>query len=91
MHYANYSNIHIESSSYRKTRKSSKRNYRCFLEKHGLAGNTEMTSNVTAQLHVKPKNQTFSAREPIQCAWVQAKSPSFALADRDEQKTSLQK
>ncbi|WP_298760616.1 hypothetical protein [uncultured Psychroserpens sp.] len=58
-----------------------------FLEKHGLEGNTVMTPNVTAQLHVQPKNETFSGGEPIEGAWVEIKSPSFALADREVQKT----
>jgi phenylpyruvate tautomerase PptA (4-oxalocrotonate tautomerase family) len=57
-----------------------------FLEHHGLKGNTVMTPNVTAQLHVQPKNETFSAGEPIEGAWVEIKSPSFALADREIQK-----
>ncbi|WP_422359575.1 hypothetical protein [Reichenbachiella sp.] len=56
-----------------------------FLEKHGLAGNTVMTPNVTTQLHIQPKNETFSAGEPIEGAWVEIKSPSFALADRKVQ------
>lgn len=57
-----------------------------FLEKHGLEGNRVMTPNVTAQLHVQPKNETFSGGEPIEGAWVEIKSPSFALADRTVQK-----
>lgn len=57
-----------------------------FLEKHGLKGNTVMTPNVTAQLHVLSKNKTFSGGEPIEGAWVEIKSPSFALANRDVQK-----
>tara|TARA_R110002033_G_scaffold170514_1_gene213221 strand:+ start:12179 stop:12595 length:417 start_codon:yes stop_codon:yes gene_type:complete len=57
-----------------------------FLEKHGLKGNTVMTPNVTAQLNVLSKNKTFSGGETIEGAWVEIKSPSFALADRDVQK-----
>lgn len=57
-----------------------------FLVHHGLGGNTVMTPNVTAQLHVQPKHETFSAGEPIEGAWVEIKSPSFALADRNVQK-----
>ncbi len=57
-----------------------------FLEKHGLEGNTVMTPNVTAQLHVQPKNETYSGGEFIEGAWVEIKSPSFALAERELQK-----
>lgn len=56
------------------------------LERHGLTGNTVMTPNITATLHVLPKNQTFSAGKPFAGAWVEWKVPSFALADRDVQK-----
>lgn len=57
-----------------------------FLVHHGLGGNKVMTPNVTAQLHVQPKHETFSAGEPIAGAWIEIKSPSFALADRAVQK-----
>ncbi|WP_298417253.1 hypothetical protein [uncultured Kordia sp.] len=57
-----------------------------FLDHHGLKGNSVMTPNVTAQLHIQPKNETFSGGIPIEGAWVEIKSPSFALADREIQK-----
>jgi phenylpyruvate tautomerase PptA (4-oxalocrotonate tautomerase family) len=57
-----------------------------FLKHHGLGGNTVMTPNATAQLHIQPKNETFSGGEPVSGAWVEIKVPSFGLADRDVQK-----
>jgi len=57
-----------------------------FLEHHNLGGNTVMTPNVTAQLHVQPITETFAGGEPVSGAWVEIKVPSFALADRKIQK-----
>jgi hypothetical protein len=55
------------------------------LERHGLTGNSVMTPNITATLHVLPKNQTFSGGKPFSGAWVEWKVPSFAFADRGVQ------
>lgn len=57
-----------------------------FLQHHNLSGNTVMTPNVTAQLHIKPMRETFSGGEPVSGAWIEIKVPSFALADRAIQK-----
>ena len=57
-----------------------------FLEHHKLEGNTVMTPNVTAQLHIQPIRETFSGGVPVSGAWIEIKVPSFALADREVQK-----
>ncbi len=57
-----------------------------FLEHHKLEGNTVMTPNMTAQLHIQPMSETFAGGEPVSGAWVEIKAPSFALADREVQK-----
>ncbi|PKA39938.1 4-oxalocrotonate tautomerase (plasmid) [Rhizobium sullae] len=56
-----------------------------FLNHHGLGGNKVMTPNVTAHLNVLPKGQTFSAGKPVEGAWIETKTPSFALASHDIQ------
>ncbi|PCJ19751.1 MAG: 4-oxalocrotonate tautomerase [Gammaproteobacteria bacterium] len=58
-----------------------------FLEHHQLTGNTIMTPNVTAHLNVQPMTHTFAGGQPVCGAWIEIKVPSFALADRDIQKT----
>lgn len=58
---------------------------RALLASHGLTGNTVMTPNVTAHLHLLPKGHTFAAGEEVEGAWVETKTPSFALADRQVQ------
>ncbi len=58
-----------------------------FLEHHKLGGNTVMTPNITAQLHTQPMNETFSGGEPVSGAWIEIKAPSFALVERDIQKS----
>ncbi len=57
-----------------------------FLKNHGLSGNTVMTPNITATLHVLPKSSTFSGGKEFSGAWVEWKVPSFALSDRKVQK-----
>lgn len=56
-----------------------------FLRHHGLGGNKVMTPNVTAHLNILPKGHTFAAGLPIEGAWVETKTPSFALANHDIQ------
>lgn len=56
------------------------------LKWHGLAGNTVMTPNVTANLHVMPKGSTFSGGSEFSGAWIEWKVPSFAMVDREVQK-----
>ncbi|WP_315718789.1 MULTISPECIES: 4-oxalocrotonate tautomerase [unclassified Bradyrhizobium] len=56
-----------------------------FLRHHGLAGNRLMTANVTAHLNILPKGQTFAGGQPVDGAWIETKTPSFALASHDIQ------
>lgn len=53
-----------------------------FLKHHGLGGNAVMTPNVTAHLNVLPKSHTFAGGQPVEGAWIETKTPAFALADR---------
>jgi len=53
-----------------------------FLARHGLAGNALMTPNVTAHVHVLPEGRTYSGGKPATGAWLETKTPSFAMADR---------
>ena len=57
------------------------------LKHHGLAGNTVMTPNITAHVCILPKGRTFAAGKPVAGAWVETKTPSFAMADRHVQMT----
>jgi len=56
-----------------------------FLKWHGLAGNKVMTPNVTMQIQALPKTGALSGGDPVDGAWLECKTPSFALADRDIQ------
>ncbi len=56
-----------------------------FLKWHGLAGNRVMTPNVTMQIQALSKSGALSGGEPVDGAWLECKTPSFALADRDVQ------
>lgn len=51
------------------------------LKTHGLTGNTVMTPNITANVHIVPKGFSFSGGEEFLGAWAEWKVPSFALAD----------
>lgn len=53
-----------------------------FLRHHGLGGNKVMTPEITTHLSIMPKGRTFSGGKPVDGAWVETKTPSFALADR---------
>ena len=55
------------------------------LKWHGLTGNQVMTSNVTATVHVLPKDSTFSGGKEFSGAWIEWKVPSFAFCDREVQ------
>jgi len=50
------------------------------LEWHGLSGNSVMTPNVTANVHIVPRGMSFSGGRPFNAAWVEWKVPSFAFA-----------
>lgn len=52
-----------------------------FLEHHGMSGNKVMTPNVTAHVNILPKGLTFAAGKEVDGAWIETKTPSFALAD----------
>lgn len=52
-----------------------------FLEHHGMSGNKVMTPNVTAHVNILPKGLTFSGGKEVDGAWIETKTPSFALAD----------
>lgn len=53
-----------------------------FLAAHGLSGNKVMSPNVTAHVNILPKGATFAGGQPVEGAWIETKTPSFALADR---------
>lgn len=55
------------------------------LEWHQLTGNTVMTPNVTANVHIVPRGLSFSGGEQFAGAWVEWKVPSFAFAAREIQ------
>jgi len=52
-----------------------------FLKNHELTGNTVMTPNITANVHIVPKGSSFSGGREFLGAWAEWKVPSFALAD----------
>ena len=56
------------------------------LKWHGLTGNKVMTPNITATVHILPKNHTFSGGKEFSGAWVEWKVPSFTFTDREVQK-----
>ncbi|GLX80499.1 hypothetical protein tinsulaeT_38390 [Thalassotalea insulae] len=55
------------------------------LKWHGLTNNKVMTPNITATVHVLPKNSTFSGGKEFSGAWIEWKVPSFAFNDREIQ------
>tara|TARA_R110002096_G_scaffold292224_2_gene486689 strand:- start:136065 stop:136463 length:399 start_codon:yes stop_codon:yes gene_type:complete len=56
-----------------------------FLRWHDLAGNTVMTPNVTSHIVILPKHLSLSGGDPFVGAWIETKTPSFALSTRDVQ------
>lgn len=56
-----------------------------FLAAHRLDGNPVLTPNVTAHVGILEKGRTFSGGLPVEGAWLETKTPSFALADREAQ------
>ncbi len=61
-----------------------------FLKWHGLTGNKVMTPNVTSHIHILPKERTLSGGEPFAGAWIETRTPSFALASREIQEGFFQ-
>lgn len=53
---------------------------------HDLTGNSVMTPNVTANVHIVPEGQSYSGGQEFKGAWVEWKVPSFAFATSDIQK-----
>jgi len=56
-----------------------------FLKWHGLSGNKVMTPNVINHIHILPKENTLAGGEPVTGAWVETKTPAFALNSREVQ------
>ena len=52
-----------------------------FLAAHQMSGNTVMTPNITAHVNIMPTGTTFAGGKPVVGAWVETKTPNFALAD----------
>ena len=55
------------------------------LKWHDLTGNSVMTPNITATVHVLTKGSTFSGGKEFSGAWAEWKVPSFALNNREIQ------
>lgn len=62
-----------------------KRITEAFLKWHGLSGNTVMTPNVTNHINILPRERTLSGGEPFVGAWIETRTPSFALDSRKNQ------
>jgi hypothetical protein len=56
-----------------------------FMRHHALSGNKVMTPNVTAHVNLLPKGLSFAGGKPIDGAWIETKTPSFALANHEVQ------
>lgn len=53
------------------------------LKWHGLTGNSVMTPNVTANVHIVPEGLSFSGGDEFEAVWVEWKVPSFAFASSE--------
>ena len=58
-----------------------------FLKHHEMSGNKVMTRNITAHVSIIPKGLTFAGGKPVEGAWIETKTPSFALADNEIQES----
>lgn len=56
-----------------------------FLMHHAMSGNKVMTPNVTAHVNLLPKGLTFAGGREVDGAWIETKTPSFALASHEVQ------
>jgi hypothetical protein len=56
-----------------------------FLRHHALSGNRVMTPNVTAHVNLLPRGLSFAGGKPVEGAWIETTTPSFALADQHVQ------
>ena len=55
------------------------------LAHHGLESNKAMRPNVTAQVTILPRKNTFSGGNEFSGAWIEWKVPTFAFSDREIQ------
>ncbi len=55
------------------------------LKWHDLTGNRVITPNITATVHVVPKEFTFSGGKEFSGVWIEWKVPSFAFSSRKTQ------
>ena len=53
------------------------------LKWHGLTGNSVMTPNVTANVHIVPEGLSFSGGDEFEAVWIEWKVPSFAFASSE--------
>ena len=58
-----------------------------FLKHHEMSGNNVMTRNITAHVSVIPKGLTFAGGKPVEGAWIETKTPSFARANIEVQES----
>lgn len=58
-----------------------------FLAHHEMSENKIMKRNVTAHVGIIPKGLSFSGGKPVSGAWIETKTPSFALANYDIQES----
>lgn len=56
-----------------------------FMKHHAMSGNKVMTPNVTAHVNVLPKGLSFAGGKEVDGAWIETKTPSFALANHEVQ------
>ena len=56
-----------------------------FMKHHAMSGNKIMTPNVTAHVNVLPKGLSFAGGKEVDGAWIETKTPSFALASHEVQ------
>lgn len=56
-----------------------------FMRHHALTGNRVMTPNVTAHVNILPRGLSFSGGKAVEGAWIETKTPSFALATHEVQ------
>lgn len=66
-------------------KEAGKRITEAFLKWHGLSGNKVMTPNVTNQIHILSRDGALSGGNPVIGAWIETKTPSFALSSREVQ------
>ena len=62
-----------------------------FLELHGLGGNKVMGPGVTTHINFLPLEQSLSNGEPFIGAWVETRTPNFALNTPELQKQFFSK